>query len=69
MVATVVSNINDCHYWVTHHGAALQKLIKDNEKAEIILDSILKDYNKADISEKEKEMFNYAEKLTKNILL
>lgn len=65
MVATVVSNINECHYWVTHHGAVLQKLIEDEEEAEKILDSILKDYNKADIWEKEKEMLNYAEKLTK----
>ena len=66
MTATLVSNINECHYWVTHHGAALQKLIRDEEKAEKVLAEVLNDYNIANISEKEKAMLCYAEKLTKN---
>lgn len=48
MTATVVSNINKCHYWITHHGAALQKLIRDDEKADKVLAEVLNDYNLAD---------------------
>lgn len=48
---------------MTHHGAALQKLINDNEESEKLLGIILKDYSEAGISDKEKEMLNYAEKL------
>lgn len=65
MVATFVSNINECHYWINHHGAALQKLIRNEEKAEKIFSEVITDYNIADISEKEKAMLCYAEKLTK----
>jgi len=41
-------------------------LIRDDEKAEKVLAEVLNDYNLADISEKEKAMLCYAEKLTKN---
>lgn len=40
-------------------------MIKDDEEAVKILNNILKDCNKADITEKEKEMLKYAEKITK----
>ncbi len=62
MVATLVSNINECHYWVTHYGVALHKLINDKETVEI-LNSILTNYKESDISNK--KMLKYAEKLTK----
>ena len=65
MVATFVSNLNECHYWINHHGAALQKLIRDNEKADKIFSEVIADYNTADISKKERAMLCYAEKLTK----
>jgi len=49
----------------THHGAALQKLIRDDKKAEKILNGVLDDYKTAPISKKEKAMLDYAVKLTK----
>jgi len=63
MVAVMVSSVNDCGYWIEHHGAALHKLTRKNKN---IVQQILNDYIKADISNKEKELLNYAEKLTNN---
>jgi len=40
-------------------------LIRDDEQADKILSGILDDYKSAPISEKEKEMLDYAVKLTK----
>jgi len=62
MVAVIVSYANSCEYWIEHHGAALQKLSKKNKH---IVKQILNDYINADITNKEKEMLSYAEKLTK----
>lgn len=51
---------------MTHHGAALQKLINNDKKAEKILENIINNYKEADISDEVKEVLNYAEKLTKD---
>ncbi|ODS50903.1 MAG: hypothetical protein A8274_143 [Halanaerobium sp. 4-GBenrich] len=40
-------------------------MIRDDEQADKILSGVLDDYNSAPISEKEKEMLDYAVKLTK----
>ncbi|MGM0437719.1 MAG: peroxidase [Bacillota bacterium] len=44
----------------------LQKLIRNQEKAKKVFSEVLEDYNTADISEKERAMLCYAEKLTKD---
>ncbi|HKL75062.1 MAG TPA: peroxidase-related enzyme [Halanaerobiales bacterium] len=50
---------------MNHHGAALQKLIRDNKKAKKIFSEVIEDYNSANISKRERSMLCYAEKLTK----
>ncbi len=40
-------------------------MIRDNAEAEKILDQVVDDYRSAEISDKEKAMLEYAEKLTK----
>lgn len=62
MIATLVSTTNNCRYCVLHHGEALMKIAK-NEK---LVDQLLLDYKKAEISKKDKAMLNYAVNLTKN---
>ena len=60
MIAVVVSAINQCHYWIVHHGEGLLKLTKD----ESIVNQLKSDYTLANISTKQMAMLNYAAKLT-----
>ena len=60
MIAVVVSSVNKCHYWIEHHGAALQKLINDKNLAE----QIKLNYKKLIFQKKEKSILSYAKKLT-----
>ena len=60
MIAVVVSAINQCHYWIVHHGEGLLKLTKD----ESLVNHLKSDYTLANISTKQMAMLNYAAKLT-----
>ena len=60
MIAVVVSAINQCHYWIVHHGEGLLKLTKN----ESLVNQLKSDYKLADISIKQMSMLNYATKLT-----
>ena len=60
MIAVVVSAINQCHYWIVHHGEGLLKLTKD----ESLVNQLKTDYTLANISNKQMVMLNYAAKLT-----
>ena len=60
MIAVVVSAINQCHYWIVHHGEGLLKLTKD----ESLVNQLKTDYTLANISTKQMAMLNYAAKLT-----
>ena len=60
MIAVVVSAINQCHYWIVHHGEGLLKLTKD----EPLVNQLKSDYTLANISNKQMVMLNYAAKLT-----
>ncbi len=52
LIAVVVSVANGCVYCQTHHGAALNNYWKDNSR----IDRLKKDYNTADLSQKESPM-------------
>ena len=45
---------------MTHHGAGLRELIKDDE----LVESLKKDYKNADLEDKDRAMLDYAAKLT-----
>jgi uncharacterized peroxidase-related enzyme len=60
MIAVLVSSINQCHYWITHHGEGLLKLTKD----ESLVHQIISDYKIANISPAQMAMLDYASKLT-----
>ncbi len=60
MIAVVVSVVNKCHYWITHHGAGLRKLTKN----EALIEHLKRDYRQAPISAADRAMLDYAVKLT-----
>lgn len=61
MIAVITSDVNQCVYWVKHHGAALLKESSDKR----ILDKLLIDYKKAGLTDMEIIMLDYTIKLTK----
>lgn len=61
MIAVAVSVVNKCHYWITHHGAGLRRLTKND----VLLQHLKRDYKAAPISSAEMAMLDYAVKLTK----
>jgi len=68
MIAVVVSSINKCKYWITHHGAGLRKILLkkeiDNSQIDKLLKDLISDYKKADISKSELLVLEYISKLT-----
>ena len=62
MIAVVVSAINQCHYWIVHHGEGLLNLPKN----ESLVNQLKSDYTLANISIKQMSMLNYAAKLTES---
>jgi len=60
MIAVVVSNVNQCHYWIIHHGAGLRKITNDDE----FVKQFVKDYKTSPISDQDKKMLDYAVKLS-----
>ena len=60
MIATVVSRVNHCKYWIEAHGNDFRVEVGDESLAE----QLKKDWKKADISAKDKALCAWAEKLT-----
>ena len=62
MIVVATSSINDCHYCVIAHGAILRIYSKNS----LIADQIAINYRKADISDRQRAMLDFAVKLTKS---
>ncbi|MCF6181142.1 peroxidase-related enzyme [Lutibacter sp.] len=62
MIAVVVSSGNNCEYCQIHHAAALNHYWKNDAKIAVLR----KDYKKADLSEREFRLCEFAELLTIN---
>ena len=58
MIAVVVSQINECEYWLVHHGEGLRK------ETSLEFVNSLRDYRTATLSEFDMLMLLHAEKLT-----
>lgn len=61
LIATIVSSINGCAYCTNHHAEALRAYWKDEERVAAIVDVLPE---KADLSEREQAMVDYARTLT-----
>lgn len=67
VIGVWVSSLNSCAYCVEHHFSGLQRLLKDDERAEKILSSIrVQNFFNAPIQNKEKIALKYAQVLTEN---
>ena len=62
MIVVATSGVNQCLYCVVAHGAILRIYQKDP----LISDQIAIDHQKADITDKQKIMLNFAVKLARN---
>jgi uncharacterized peroxidase-related enzyme len=60
MIAVAVSAINQCHYCLTAHGAAVRQRAKDPEMGEVIAQN----YRAAGLSSRQRAMLDFAVKLT-----
>ncbi|GAB4448623.1 MAG: peroxidase-related enzyme [Bacteroidia bacterium] len=60
MMAVVVSATNQCEYCQIHHAEALLHYWKNKEKVELLR----KDFRKIELSEREKALCEFAEKVT-----
>jgi uncharacterized peroxidase-related enzyme len=60
LIAIAVSAANDCDYCVNHHAEALKFYWKNEEK----VNQAAEDFRKLDLTEKQKVMLEFAEKLT-----
>ncbi|MBO9464372.1 Carboxymuconolactone decarboxylase family protein [Pelagimonas phthalicica] len=61
MIAVVVSAINRCFYCLTAHGAAVRELSGDPKLGEMLV----MNWRVADLSQRQRAMLNFAEKVTK----
>jgi 4-carboxymuconolactone decarboxylase len=61
MIVVAVSAENDCHYCVIAHGA----ILRIRAKNALIADQVAVNYRKADITHRQKEMLDFALKVTK----
>ena len=61
MIAVVVSSINNCHYCLVSHSAAVRELSNDP----ILGDILIMNYRVSGISDEDMVMLEFAEKLTK----
>lgn len=62
LVAVVVSGVNRCLYCAVSHGAALREFLGDPQKA----DAVAVNWRHADLTERERALAAYAEKLTRH---
>jgi uncharacterized peroxidase-related enzyme len=60
LIAYVVSLENHCHYWITHHGRGLRRLLKDDT----LFAEFEADWRNTSVSDKRRSMLTYALKLT-----
>ena len=60
MIAVVVSSLNKCFYCQVAHGASVRELSSNPELSE----ELIMNYNIANITEKDKMMLQFSEKLT-----
>lgn len=60
MIAVMVSVANNCEYCQQHHGAALNNYWKDEAR----VNTLIKDFNQANLSEKDWMLCAYAQELT-----
>lgn len=60
MIVVATSNLNQCHYCVVAHGAILRIRAKDP----LIADQVAVNYRKADITERQKAMLDFAIKVS-----
>jgi uncharacterized peroxidase-related enzyme len=60
MIAVAVSQANECHYGLQHHGAALRQLLEDDALV-VRLES---DYRGTDLPPADRAMLDYCVKLT-----
>lgn len=61
MIVVATSSVNDCHYCVIAHGAILRIYAKNP----LIADQVAINYRKADISDRQKAMLDFAVKITR----
>ncbi len=61
LIATIVSSINGCDYCTHHHAEALRAYWKDEERVDSIINI---EPEKANLSERELAMVDYARRLT-----
>ncbi len=61
MIAVVVSGLNKCDYCIHHHATALNNYWKDDLR----IRRFVSDYHSMELSDLEKEVLRYAEKLTR----
>jgi uncharacterized peroxidase-related enzyme len=59
-IAVVVSSVSGCTYCIRHHGGALSQYWKDRSK----VDRLASDFRTVELSDRERAMLAYAEKLT-----
>ena len=62
MIVVTVSGGNDCHYCVIAHGAILRIVAKNS----LLADQLAINYRKADITERQKVMLDFAVKVSKD---
>lgn len=60
MIAVAVSAVNQCHYCLTAHGAAVRQRAKDPELGELMAQN----YRAANLPARQKAMLDFAVKLT-----
>lgn len=61
MIVVATSALNDCHYCVIAHGAILRIYARDP----LVADQVAVNYRKADISERQKAMLDFAVKVAR----
>jgi len=62
MIVVATSGINQCNYCVVAHGA----ILRIREKNPLIADQVANNYRKADISDKQKAMLDFAVKVSQS---
>jgi uncharacterized peroxidase-related enzyme len=62
MIATLVSSLNRCFYWIESHAEFLRLVTLDASLAE----AIRTDYTQANLNEQDRAMLDYAARLTRN---
>src|SRR5690606_39850387 len=62
MIVVATSNVNQCQYCVIAHGAILRVRAKNP----LIADQVATNYRKADITDRQKAMLDFAMKVSRN---